>query len=83
MADEHIKFVFDNLISNSVKHGNARRIFVQSGEGDGYYRIIFSDDGSGVDEAIASKIFEEGFSTGGSGIGLYIVKKLIERYGGR
>lgn len=83
MAGEHIKFVFDNLISNSVKHGNAKSVFVQSSESNDTYRIILSDDGRGVDEAIASKIFEEGFSTGGSGIGLYIVKKLIERYGGK
>jgi signal transduction histidine kinase len=47
--------------------------------------IRFSDFGSGIPEEIREKIFEEGFTNGpnaGSGIGLFIAKKLIESYTG-
>ncbi|ADC64461.1 integral membrane sensor signal transduction histidine kinase [Ferroglobus placidus DSM 10642] len=82
LADDSIKNVFDNLISNSVKHGRAKRIFVE-GKREGDFAIItFYDDGIGIREDIADKIFEEGVTTGGSGLGLYIAKRILEKYGG-
>jgi signal transduction histidine kinase len=47
--------------------------------------IKISDNGIGIPDAIKDKLFEEGVSYGenkGMGLGLYIVKKTIERYGG-
>jgi signal transduction histidine kinase len=47
--------------------------------------LRLSDNGSGIPDSIRSKLFEEGFSygqTAGSGIGLFLVKKTMERYGG-
>ncbi|KYC44638.1 MAG: sensory histidine kinase AtoS [Candidatus Methanofastidiosum methylothiophilum] len=43
------------------------------------------DHGKGIPDSIKSKIFNEEFSYGesrGTGLGLYISKKNIERYGG-
>lgn len=81
-ANEGIYNVFDNLISNSLKHGRAKRIDVEIQTSDRTY-VIFKDDGIGIPEELSEKIFEKGFSTsGGTGMGLFIVKKLLESYGG-
>ena len=46
--------------------------------------IEITDNGTGIDEAIAGKIFEQGFSGSGStGSGLHISKKILEKYNGR
>jgi two-component system sensor kinase len=52
---------------------------------DDYCEIRIADNGKGIPDEIKDDIFEEGFSygdSGGSGLGLYIVKKTIERYDG-
>ncbi len=83
VADEAIYTVFENLIRNSVTHGKASRIDVEVEESEKHCFISFSDDGVGIDEEIADRIFDEGFSAcGGKGLGLYIVRKVIEGYGG-
>ncbi|MCX2958788.1 MAG: ATP-binding protein, partial [Serratia symbiotica] len=43
-----------------------------------------SDDGSGIDPAIAARIFEQGFSTKGTerGIGLALISGHLEKLGG-
>jgi len=82
MADKNVVSVFDNLISNSVRHGNADKVFIRGEKRNGKCYVTFSDNGSGIPEEISDRIFEEGFSTKGSGLGLYIVKKLMSRYGG-
>jgi signal transduction histidine kinase len=54
-------------------------------EGD-YIETRISDFGSGLAEEIREKIFEEGFTAGesrGSGLGLFIARKLIESYDGK
>lgn len=43
------------------------------------------DNGTGIPDKIKDKVFNEGFfhgQTGNTGIGLHIVRKTIERYGG-
>ena len=83
LANEGIYVVFDNLISNSIKHGKATKIFIKIKEGSSKILLEFLDNGNGVPTEIGDKIFEEGFSTSKStGLGLYIVKKLLESYGG-
>ncbi len=83
MADDAIYTVFDNLIRNAVTHGKATRIDVEVKEDDDYCLISFGDNGIGISEDIADRIFEEGFSSsGGKGLGLYIVRKIVEGYGG-
>ncbi|MEM1579226.1 MAG: PAS domain-containing sensor histidine kinase [Archaeoglobaceae archaeon] len=85
-ADDALYSVFDNLLSNAVKHGGAKRIEISIQKEGNYCKVIVEDFGKGLPEEVMNNLFREGFSYGdkaGSGLGLYIVKKVIERYGGQ
>ena len=90
-----IRQVFQNLISNSLKfsrHGVQPVINITSeavtSEGGDSYRIIVSDNGIGFHEQYNEKIFtifqrlnsKESYE--GNGIGLAIVKKIIDKHNG-
>ena len=84
-ADDALNSVFSNLVSNSVKHGNSTRIDIEISEEDDMCRIKFADNGIGIPDKIKNKIYDEGFffgKTGNTGIGLHIVRKTIEQFGG-
>ena len=61
------------------------------GKGKEYVTVSISDNGEGIDESDLERIFERFYrtdrsrssSTGGSGIGLSIAKKIMEDHGGR
>lgn len=85
LADESIVSVFDNLINNSLRHGKSNKINIKIEKGERYAKIFFADDGLGIPDEVKEKIFEEDFTygdTGHTGLGLYIVKKAISRFGG-
>ncbi len=91
---EKLKRVVDNIISNSLKYIGKNpgfiRITVEETR-DGYIQIEIEDHGQGISKEDIPYIFDRFFrtdesrstSTGGSGIGLSIVKKIIEDMGGR
>jgi tetratricopeptide (TPR) repeat protein/nitrogen-specific signal transduction histidine kinase len=84
-ADESLYSVFENLIVNAVNHGESKNIRIDIIDTDTFIQILFKDDGRGIPDEIKDKIFDEGFvhgSKGNTGIGLYIVKQIIEGYGG-
>jgi len=84
-ADEAMYSVFDNLISNAVRHGNADEIKIELSANNEFCQIIFADNGKGIPQEVMPKIFEKGFhhgKTGHTGIGLYIVQKTIEEFEG-
>ena len=79
--------IFRNLIDNSVRHGGDGihiRISNYTKDKD-YYYFSYSDTGKGVDEKHLGRIFERFYranegrtrDTGGSGLGLSIVKNAI------
>ncbi len=89
---EQMKKVINNIISNSVKymghsHGEIDIRILDEGES---VRIEIEDDGKGIAAKDIGNIFERFYRTdasrnstqGGSGIGLSIVKKIIEDHGG-
>jgi signal transduction histidine kinase len=85
LADESLNSVIDNIISNAVVHGKTDRIDIKIGDRGEYCEIRIADYGVGIPEELKEKIFEERFAygeTGGTGLGLYIVKKAMETYGG-
>jgi len=84
-ADKALDSVFLNLFSNSLRHGSASEVCINLSSVGSMCRIDYQDNGRGIPPMIAAQIFDEGFfygDTGHTGIGLHIVKKTIERYGG-
>lgn len=84
--------VFSNLIGNAIQYSpQYARIYIKLKEEDG--KLFFSVENSGthIEESELSKIFGSFYridpsrnrSTGGSGLGLYIVQKILEQYGSR
>lgn len=89
---EQMKKVINNIISNSVKYMEKSHGIIDIrilDEADSI-RIEIEDNGKGIAQKDLPKIFERFYRTdasrnsaqGGSGIGLSIVKKIIEDHGG-
>ena len=82
--------LFQNLLGNALKYreaNSAPNIRVTAQTESGAFEICVMDDGIGFDEKYASVIFEplrrlHGRSVyAGAGIGLAVVKKIVERHG--
>jgi signal transduction histidine kinase len=85
-VDENIFSVVDNIVSNAFRHGKANTVFVTFSGDETHSAMRISNDGIPIPEEIKPKVFDEHFvygETGNTGIGLYIVKNIVERYGGR
>ena len=84
LADSLLRQLFYNLIDNSLKHG-------EKTTGIGVHRektsqdelnLIYEDDGVGIAFVDKPKLFKEGYSKGGgTGYGLFLIKKMMEVYG--
>ncbi len=89
---EQMKKVINNIISNSVKYMDKThgQIDIRILDEVDSIRVEIEDNGKGIAQKDLQKIFERFFRTdasrnsaqGGSGIGLSIVKKIIEDHGG-
>ncbi len=76
--------ILENIIFNSFK-ARAKTMKIKIDIDEGFSRIIFTDDGVGLDKKIddTNNIFELGFSTTkGTGVGLAQAKKFIVGWGG-
>jgi len=77
-----------NLVGNAVRHSpEESTIWIRLDEIDGRARVVVADQGGGVDQANHERIFERferlGNTDGdGSGLGLYISRKLARAMGG-
>lgn len=89
---ESIERVILNLLSNAVKFTNCNgNIFVFMDADDDYVTIRIKDDGVGISEEVQEEIFkrfvqeDKSFNRKkeGSGIGLALVKSLVELHGGQ
>lgn len=90
---EQLKRVINNIISNSVKYLDKKKGVINirlKDEGD-FVHIEIEDNGKGIAARDLPNIFDRFYRTdssrnsskGGSGIGLSIVKKIVEDHGGR
>ncbi len=82
--------VFYNILDNAIKYTPQGGTIKASGEivVPGKYQVTISDNGSGIREEIIDKVFDPFFrgdatrSTNGAGLGLTLVKKIIEDHKG-
>jgi|GEM_PF-130483 len=87
LADETLESVFRNLLKNAVEHNDAEipRVTVSATERNGSVVVRVADNGPGIPDGRKADIFEEGekdIDSGGTGLGLYLVDTLVDRYGG-
>jgi signal transduction histidine kinase len=91
MANELLYDVFSNLIDNAIKHSqdtptiNVKLEKVNEPAGT-FYMVTIEDNGKGVPDELKGHIFDR-FHRGetkakGKGLGLYLVKTLVESYNG-
>jgi signal transduction histidine kinase len=80
--------VVTNLLSNAVKYGAGKPVDVSFGPTPSGARLVVRDEGIGIDPADQRQIFERferavsSRNYGGLGLGLYIVKRIVEAHGG-
>ena len=84
--------LLQNLISNAIKYqpaGNKAIITISGADRPKEWLITVKDNGIGIDEKFSDKVFimfqrlhnKDEYS--GTGIGLAVCKKIVERYGGK
>jgi signal transduction histidine kinase len=75
-----MSILLDNLISNSIRAHSKKFILNISTSPDEKLIVIVSDDGKGIPKENIEKVFNFGFTTtSGSGLGLYHIKKILEK----
>ena len=86
--------VLINLMENSIKFGRhlpEKRITIATGAGEGGVALRVSDTGPGIPKRALKRVFDDFYrvdndlnrTTGGTGIGLALVKKFVVAMGGR
>jgi len=83
----HLEQIIINLIRNAVEaveESESPRLWLSAVRDDKYVEIKITDNGKGIPEQIKEMVFNEFYTTKatGTGIGLYIVKELVQKYSG-
>jgi signal transduction histidine kinase len=84
------KSIIINLLENAIKYGDTKPIEIEIVD-KGYIQINVKDQGKGISNEEKSKIFQRFYRIGnentrsatGTGLGLYIVKRLVEMHKGQ
>ena len=90
-ARDRIQQVLVNLVDNAVKYGGDTPVHVRVEPANGIVRLVVADSGPGIPHAEQTRIFEKFYRagpeltrpSGGTGLGLYISRELVQRMGGR
>lgn len=87
-SDRFVGEVFRNVLENAVVHNPPAELTVSvtATADDGAIEVEIADDGGGIPPDIREDLFEPGVhgsDSSGDGIGLYLVGKLVDAYGGR
>ena len=90
MAEDLLDEIFINLFSNTVKYTDSSEVKIDVmikdyfiGEAK-YWMITISDYGKGIPDSMKKELFERFYyKAKGSGLGLSIVRALVERYRGK
>lgn len=83
--------IFRNLTENAISYSGGKNIYISLVENNATYcRILFEDDGCGVEDKQIPRLFERFYRVdkgrsrrmGGTGLGLAIVKHAVQFHGG-
>lgn len=81
--------IVSNLVSNAIKYGEAKPVEISLTAVEGMAQLVVRDQGAGIAESDQRLIFERfqqaigsGRRRGGFGIGLWLVRSLVEALGG-
>lgn len=89
---EKMGLVITNLLDNAVKYTpTGGRIDFSINQEQGAIKIVIQDSGIGIPKSQKDRLFTKFFraenaisvQTSGTGLGLYMVKKIVERHGGK
>lgn len=83
--------ILTNLYENAIKYSGAEPLIkVTLTQNDSKIELLFADNGNGIEEVERTKIFEKFYRVGneetrknkGTGLGLFIVKQLVQNHNG-
>jgi len=86
--ESRIRVVFNNLISNAIRHHNGKqpKVDIVVHVKPKYARIVIQDNGAGIAKEHINNVFKMFYratdTSHGSGLGLYIVKETIDKLQG-
>lgn len=86
---QHLKEILQNFITNGIKYTRSGSVTLHAKRVDGGVYFAVSDTGHGINKTDQSKIFNKFYrsedyrirETGGTGLGLFVAKKLCEKLG--
>ncbi|MBK8166630.1 MAG: HAMP domain-containing histidine kinase [bacterium] len=86
----YLALALRNLLVNAVRHSPAPvHVTVTIESGRRHHRVVVADNGPGIPRKLQERVFECFYSTtgnqrhGGTGLGLYLVRRNIESVGGK
>lgn len=90
MADEYVHEIFRHILENAAKYDPHPEklidvtVLPEKIDGKDYWSVRISDHGSGIPEDKKKSVFERMTgTTKGAGVGLSIVRVIVDKYGGR
>jgi len=91
LDNDHIREITDNLIENAIKYTPAGQIVVDVTANDDHVTISIKDSGIGIPAEDIPHLFQKFYRVdnedtrqiGGTGLGLYLCRRLTEAMGGR
>jgi signal transduction histidine kinase len=90
LADpDRVRLVLGNLVENALRHTpSGGQVELRAAPEGGMLRFVVSDSGPGIAAEHLPRLFDRfyripGAAPGGAGLGLYIVKEIVEAHGGR